>query len=285
MKRGRVALFFFESFCVFAFVCLALASCASLLRAARGPSDTHSLHTLEWVCSCCLVFGDLRHARTTMLGGEYLYEIEDALSVAMTASLRFPAKSRPIFIGRQLLRQNQDASLVQLTAMPARLNQEIVELQDIVAGAVNSAARYNDEPLRRIADFLLRHGGGPGSSLDAIGKAEQSLQKEELEAAAARAAEVSVQRQGQEVVGSSMENPLLRVLNLREQERRDATDGQQPMPVKLGKRPSQVMPSVIGTFQEAAARRQAREVDDDVIAQAMAAGARNQGLNAGAAKQ
>ena len=220
-----------------------------------------------------------------MLGGEYLYEIEDALSVAMTASLRFPAKSRPIFIGRQLLRQNQDASLVQLTAMPTRLNQEIVELQDIVAGAVNSAARYNDEPLRRIADFLLRHGGGPGSSLDAIGKAEQSLQKEELEAAAARAAEVSVQRQGQEVVGSSMENPLLRVLNLREQERRDATDGQQPMPVKLGKRPSQVMPSVIGTFQEAAARRQAREVDDDVIAQAMAAGARNQGLNAGAAKQ
>jgi hypothetical protein len=216
-----------------------------------------------------------------MIGGEYLYEIEDALSVAMTASLRYPAKSRPAFIGRHLLRQNQDPGLTQLSTMPAHLNQEIEELQNIIAGAVNSAARYNDEPLRRIADCLLRHGGGPGSGLDAIGRAEKQAQQEEMDAAAALKAQAAAQGAEREVVGKSRENPLLRALGARDQER--AAD-QSMQPMRLGKRPSQVMPSVIGTFQEAAARRQAREVDDDVIAAAMAAGNRNPGMGAAAQK-
>ena len=210
-----------------------------------------------------------------MLGGEHLYEIEDALSVAMTASLKFPANSRPSFIGRHLLRQNQDPSLLQLEHKPAHLNEEIAELQTIVAEAVNSAARYDDEPLGRIADCLLRHGGGCGSGLDAIGKVEQLLQKEDMEFAVACAAKAANAPPEGEMASNSRVNPLLRVLSLRDKERRDAQDGEQSITIKLGKRPSQVMPSVIGTFQEAAARRQAREVDEEVIALAMAAGERN----------
>ena len=217
----------------------------------------------------------------SMLCGERLHEIENALSIALTQSLRFPAKSRPIFIGRHLLGQEQDTSIAPLAVMPQAVEKEIDDLRALVNLAVNNAARYNDEPIRRIADYFLRHCGMQEPELaGTIGTTEKELQQSEDDAMAEADASLAAERQAaaeQQAAASDQrlaakKTPLTRVLDLRDRQRSDAAATQQF--AKLGRRASQVLPTVIGAFQEEAAKRQAREVDESVIAEAMAAAAK-----------
>ena len=97
-----------------------------------------------------------------MLGGVPLADVEAALSAALNASLCVPARERPAFIARRLVGDANDALPALPAERPAELEDELAELSELVRDAVNCAARHADQPLQRIADFLLRttgHGG------------------------------------------------------------------------------------------------------------------------------
>ena len=225
-----------------------------------------------------------------MIGGLQLSAIEEKLAVAMSDSLRVVALDRPKFIAMQLLGELEPGTGCRLQqSQPTNLVAEIAQLTTSIKMAVNTAARHNDEPLRRIADSLLRSVGAAHPGLNSITVADVQEQK----MAAAKVAEEAVDNRTPSAtrtandnsaagISSISANPLQRVLDQREQSRRDE-DTTRAMP-KLGSRPSQILPTVIGTFQEAAAKKQAREVDDDLIAEAMAAGMAHQGMGADSTK-
>ena len=216
-----------------------------------------------------------------MLCGIVLYEVEDALSIAMTQSLRYQPSDRPVFIAQHLIGRKPGDGLALLTEKPKSqsvLKQEIAELTSLVKLAVNCAARHEDEPLKRIADNLLRSARGTEAGIETISAAEAQAQ-----AQAKAAAEEAAQKMQQELeeqaakggaaaISPAKGNVLARVLAHREKERQEEKG---PGFIgSIGKRPSSVLPSVISAFQEQAARKQAREVDHKLIEEAMAASER-----------
>ena len=247
-------------------------------RFVRAHSDC--LPILEKAEAWCQGRSAVRLA--AMLCGMMLYEVEDALSVAMTQSLRYQRGDRPVFVARHLIGQKPGDGLTLLTEKPkshSLLKQEIAELTALVKLAVNCASRHEDEPLKRIADHLLRNARGTEAGIETISAAEAQVQaqakavaEEEAQRMQQELEELASKGGGSGVISPAKGNILARVLAHREKERVQER-GQMGFPM-LGKRPSAVLPTVISAFQEQAARKQAREVDHKLIEDAMAAGAK-----------
>ena len=209
-----------------------------------------------------------------MLGGVPIADVEAALSSALSASLRVPVHERPEFIARFLTAAADGQPVPALPEPPSEkppaLDDEIAELNEMVRTAVNCAARHPDQPLRRIADHMLRQGQST-HGLKLAGDEEEEATAAELAAAysaALSAAEAAASAPSPERPANAP-NPVQKVLAAR----RAARD----VPV-LGKTPSAVLPNVIGALKEETAKRAAREVDERIIAQAMKAGSKTEGM-------
>lgn len=209
-----------------------------------------------------------------MLGGSPIAEVEAALSAALTASLRVPSRERPAFIAELLVAAAEGKPAAAAAwadapkTKPPGFDDELEEISELVRNAVNCAARHADHPLHRIADHLLRQGRSTvGLTLPG---------DDAFEAAVAPPLAVMNAPSAEPVPpaapSSSSGNPLAAII-----EQRRAGGASRDVPV-LGKSSSTVLPSVIGAMQEEAAKRIAKNVDEGVIAEAMKAGAKMEGM-------
>ena len=213
-----------------------------------------------------------------MLGGQPIAEIEAALSDAMTNSLYVPSAERAAFVANHLVRCAEGASSSSApplpkppTEKPPNLDEEIAELNDLVRDAVNCAARHADQPLRRIADHLLRQDVTTRAGIELPGdEPPQDAPPSEPpspERTASAAAAAATAAAAPAVPGNAL---LAKVLA-----NRKLGDAAKPT---FGKTPSAILPSVIGAFEEKAAERMAKEVDESLIEQAMMAGEKTEGM-------
>jgi hypothetical protein len=202
-----------------------------------------------------------------MFGGRETAEVERILSTALTASLRVSAVDRPVFIAQHLLGGELPVQPSEHPEKPADIDEEIMDLAELLKSAVNSAARYPDEPIRRIADHILRQVGDHGL---AFGTDQFQEQPSSPSSPAYRflgpPSPPQVEQKRQTVPAQAQgANPMHRAM----QERISA---KRQVPAVLGNRASAVLPSVVGAFEEQAARRMARHVDEGVVNQALRAG-------------
>ena len=210
------------------------------------------------------------------IGGMPIAEIEQALTAALTRSLCVAPADRPAFIARHLA-DGEAAATALLPAQPkppAELDAAVANLAALAKEAVNVAARHGDQPLQRIADYLLRSSGRPGLRLegDIVVEEEAAPPPAAAEAAGsspAAAAAAPPTAAAAAAAASTSGGVLAAAL----QKSSAATAGASASKPTLGSRPSKVLPAVIGAFQEEAAKRIAKHVDEDVIAEAMRAGA------------
>ena len=217
-----------------------------------------------------------------MLGGMAIAEVEAVLSAAMTASLCVPARDRVPFVAQLLIAaaEGRDvASAAKLlnadppTEKPPSLDDEISELNELVRDAVNCAARHADEPLRRMADHLLRQSRQTPLQLPGDDAADAAAAATAAAAVAARQPVPSPATAPPAAAkATESANPLQKAL-----EARRAPHAGRDVPV-IGKTESAVFPSVVGALQHEAAKRAARVVDESVIAQAMKAGSHTGGM-------
>ena len=200
------------------------------------------------------------------LGGISIAEVEAKLSSALTASLCAPADERAAFIARYLVAgQAGIPPPKRLAEKPPNLEDEVAELNEMLRDAVNCAARHADQPLQRIADYLLRQ-EFEGNGLELEGDKEAAL----VAIAAATPAAVTPAASA----FTATLNPVQKALNARRKP---------DMPV-LGKTESTAGQHFVGMLQEENAKRIARTVDDDVIREAMAAGQKAMAAGSGSEK-
>ena len=222
----------------------------------------------------------------TTSGKETHAQLEQALSEAFNASLRYPAPQRPVLVAHQLIgiALPSFARHSRLTVRPVDFDAEVKALAAEMQEAVNSAARHADVSRRRIADHLLRASQQPGLDFACDENELAKIAEREAEAAAA-AANSTVTASRSADVEARDRSTLGPRTALADSVRADVTSRSttqhQIAPPTLGSRPSAIFPTVIGAFQEQAAKRVAREVDESVIEQAIQAGLKAQGMAAG----
>lgn len=201
-----------------------------------------------------------------MFAGMQMTEVEAALSTALTASLHVPAHARTEFVAAMLVAIADKAPTPAVPEAPSTkppgLDDEIAELNELVRNAVNCAARHSDDPLRRIADHLLRQ-GRQASGLRLPGDEDPVV----LVAPAAADASTSVP-DSPSVEAPQAVNPMQKALEAR----RVGRD------VPVVDKGAVSGGSVIGALQREAANRAAREIDENIVAQGMKAGIKAAGV-------
>ena len=211
-----------------------------------------------------------------MLCGMPVAQVEEALSSALTDSLRVPASQRPAFIANRLVAGTSDAAALPDAPQtrPPELDAEIEALNRLVRDAVNCAARHSDQPLQRIADYILRlQPDGAGLALEGDELQQHMPQLEPIAEASASRSPVPALTPAavrKAAITGKTENPVIQAIAARRKEK--------IVPL-LGKTASTVLPAVIGAFEEEAAKRIARTIDEDVIAEAMKAGSKAKGMD------
>lgn len=246
-----------------------------------------------------------------MLGETPIKEIEDALSNAVSASLRFKPYIRPAFIASFLLgREWTDARTNCAIAHggggahaapndhlqidpPEDIEAELEHLNHIVRNAVDSAARRPDYPLKRIADFLLRTYGPDGVGLHFDEDEHVDDPPVQIQPAKQMAVWSDALARVPQVHQSSVVAVNTATLASRGTPRSQAaalaklsgggvatsSSTLREVP-ELGSRPSVVTATLIGAIEEAAAKRSAKEVDSTIINQAMKKKNENKGMGA-----
>lgn len=219
-------------------------------------------------------------------------KLETALSAALTACLRAPEAERHAYAALHLLTNTMpdryEIDLPQFVAPPAappNLDAAVARLSEEIKGAVNSAVRRKacntqqaiDGPTspmlciyEAIADYLLLLHGGQGlPSLNAD-------DDETYDEACSRDPRVSFVEDGESKQGANLPSNLARQGTSPKQKLRRLIAGRPRKIVYarlvLGRTASEIMPTVLGAFQDEAAKRAAREVDYDVVEQAMIEG-------------
>jgi len=217
-----------------------------------------------------------------------LEEVETALSAALTASLRAPEAEWHAYAALHLLANTMPdryeidmPQLVARTAAPPNLDAAVAKLSENIKEAVNSAVRRKacntqqaiDDPTstviciyEAIADYLLLLHGGQG--LPSLNADDGETNDE----ACSRDPRVSFAEDGESKQGSNLArqgaSPKQKLKRLIAGRPRKISYAR----VVLGRTASEIMPSVLGAFQDEAAKRAAREVDYDVVEQAMIEG-------------
>ena len=200
-----------------------------------------------------------------MLCGMAIADVEAKLGAALTASLRAPAAERTAFIA-QFLQSEGKAPLpvVQNSQPPVDLDAEIATLAQVIRMAVNSASRRSGDPIQNIAMFLLRQCGEDEQETPASESGpESSAEQQQSSSSPSAAADSAAGAKPRNLTG------LRSALGV---DGRVSPVARRPV---LGNDASQVLPAVIGAFQEEAARKAAKQVDESLIAAAMTAGAAN----------
>ena len=172
------------------------------------------------------------------------------LSSALTASLRVPLDERPRFIAQTLRGEPPVVSIP--VKEPDDLDAEIDILVELLKEAVNSACRRPQvEPIESIIMFLLRVDGDDSQEEPVYAPPDPCDTPEQ--AAARRRPPRSI-REFRSLLGI----------------RAKSAAGARPKQT-MGRTASVVFPTVLGAFQEQAAKRAAKEVDERVIAEAIEA--------------
>jgi hypothetical protein len=193
-----------------------------------------------------------------MLCGTPIADVEARLSEALTASLRVPATDRPLFIAGYL-QGNQSSSPQSVLEEPSDLDAEIAEISSLLKAAVNSACCRNEEPFTSIAAYIIRQHSMKDDDLPID---EAAVDPEPISAEATGTPEKQQPR--------SL-NDLKDAVGLSNH----AAPRAKSAPV-LGTSASNVLPAVIGAFQDEAARKAAKVVDQSIIDAAIRAGAATQ---------
>ena len=241
---------------------------------------------------------------TTVQGAWDLGQIEAVLSDAASESLRVAADERPGYIALRLLGMPIPAEDVEwLQEPPADLDGEIVALNELLRDAVNAAARRSSAegtPLQRIAAFLVEYDQDTEwtaplpeqtSLLEEAKAAALEKQKQSLAKAGGSQAKVApnlVQLAVAEALATRGKAPA-RIQAIASKAEASAKESgtspkkkgvsfnqDQPAPRRrrvpvLGRAASQVLPAVIGTFQDYSANRAKRMVLTDVMDKAATA--------------
>jgi len=200
-------------------------------------------------------------------------DLEAGLATALRASLVFDAKTRPAYIALRLLHEmmadTYDVVMPpppKVQVAPKDIDATIAELTRVVKEAVNSGVRQAtaDEVrcsiVEGIADHLLLLNGGGGLFGDGQVEPEEIAATNGAQADASEAAP-ALSEVDKNVVAAALAG-------------RGGPRKVSYARYVLGRSATAVMPAVIGAFQEQAAKRAAREVDDKLINESVEAGKR-----------
>ena len=203
--------------------------------------------------------------------------LEQALQISMSASLLYEEKARPTYIALRLLHElDEDYDVVDLLSPsasiplaggpPKDMGAAVASLTELVKAAVNGAVRNREMSIAEgIANhlLLLNHEHGLLGADDDVDEAEAASDgaatppapaATDKKSADARPAAMRTMRQALEAKGPQKKVSYARVV--------------------LGRQASSVLPAVIGAFQDEAAKRAARLVDDVTIRKAVKEGER-----------
>lgn len=202
-------------------------------------------------------------AAAQMLCGTSIADVEAKLSAALTASLGVAAADRPLFIAQHL--QGLELTVQPVTSYaqpPADLDEQIAVLTKLTKDAINSASRRSGEPVQSIAMFFLRQCGEDEAEPEPVPKPAPAPAPEP---------ELFDKPTGSSAAESKPSNmaELKAKLGI-------APKASTPRRTGLaGASPADVLPAVVSAFQEEAARKAAKQVDENLIEQALAAGKAN----------
>lgn len=199
-----------------------------------------------------------------MLCGTPVAEIEAKLSKALSASLHVPAAERAIFIAQHLLGHEPRPEMPTIQK-PDNFEGELTSLSALIKAAVNSASRRRDsEPIQSIADYLVLHCTSDEELLMVI-------DEEEKEANTSSSLSSALANAGAGKSSSQKATPknLSALKSLVGARRRSSVSAARTV---LGRSASTVLPAVIGAFQEEAAKKAAKAIDQSIIDAAMKAG-------------
>jgi hypothetical protein len=243
-------------------------------------------------------------------------EVEVELSKAATASLKIAAESRPYFIALRLLGETFTPSEDEiLKEAPEDIDGEIDILSEKLQDAVNAAARHVHDGAglpRAIAAYLIQHEGmeipdvertddyfaddedaaagrlqGESGGDSGAGGTSALAPPQQTASSGASSVVAALAGRGKFPQSRTGAHALLRrvsssrVAGDASKASRETTTSRTPqrrrrnLPV-LGKKAEEVLPAVIGTFQEYGAVRAMRETDDKIVAQAIEAGTTRQ---------